>query len=563
MSDSLIVDFDQDYVILNTSVTVGKSYKSKGWALSRKDIHDWIPVEIFERDCKLIIGNFSSDAVLRFNPRLFYKNDELAIYLKELYDKGCYKSKIPMQIKINKKNLFYNVEGIEKYFNIDYIDTQLLVGKSYKSKGWQLSKDVVSKIFPLENYADNYLIYINDIESIAQLNTQFRIFYNNNELSDYLEELYYKNAQEKISAKIVFEDNSCFNDWGSNKIDESRDNNCFDNINTNSCVICGENYNFKSDFPMGDSDSPYYCPDCVKKLYVLENYFNLKNSSLSKFIKKEHVKDQFGVDFNRIWDLLLEYEFLIPFGDLFKLNGNEFIENSYSKYLNNANLTYNSNIKERNRNKILELVSDEENKEKRLCDSCGVVLTNFETDKCELCMDKSFATEYLHDIVTQVPYGKSFSKEDIISLGVDSLKADLYIEKLIKYRLLISIFDNNYKLNNVTFLNKFIGKYSNSPYGLEIDRVMDDSDVLEISKDDLSSEIKIDALVKWNNYRDFISFKRTKYGSISVQFKQDGAFLYSKLYPTYYEAKIEAIHYLKSFDKIKLVDNVNVNLKFK
>ena len=71
MSDSPIRDFDQDHVIITTEVTVGKSYSSRGWALSRTDIHDWVPAEEFERDCKVIIDDISSEAVLRFNPRLF------------------------------------------------------------------------------------------------------------------------------------------------------------------------------------------------------------------------------------------------------------------------------------------------------------------------------------------------------------------------------------------------------------------------------------------------------------------------------------------------------------
>ena len=93
MSNSPVMDSDQDYVIINTKVTVGKSYSSRGWALSRKDIHDWIPVEEFKRNCKVFINGICSDAILRFNPRLFYESDDLSFYLKELYDKGCYKNK--------------------------------------------------------------------------------------------------------------------------------------------------------------------------------------------------------------------------------------------------------------------------------------------------------------------------------------------------------------------------------------------------------------------------------------------------------------------------------------
>lgn len=125
MSNSLITDFDQNTSIINTKVTVGKSYKSKGWALSREDIHDWIPVEKFERECKVIINDICSDATLRFNPRLFYESDDLSFYLKELYDKGCSKHKIPMKIKVPKSNFYKNMSNMDKYGTVNFIGKYL------------------------------------------------------------------------------------------------------------------------------------------------------------------------------------------------------------------------------------------------------------------------------------------------------------------------------------------------------------------------------------------------------------------------------------------------------
>ena len=562
MSNSPIIDLDQDYVLLNTNVTVGKSYSSRGWALSRQDIHDWIPVEKFERDCKVIIDDICSDAILRFNPRLFYESDELSLYLKELYDNGWYRDKIPMAIKINKSSLFSNIESVEKYLNLNFIETKLLVGKSYSSKGWQLSKEVVSKLFPSEKYAEEYSIYIDNIESNAKLNLQFRLFYKDDELSEYLEKLHKINPRDKIPAKILFEVNS--NDL-KEEINENEDNVIYD---SNCCDICGKEYDSTLDSLDEEGKFPNLCQECIEKIVILNVYKDIKKSSLSNFVKKEFVEANIGSNFDKIWDLLIEYNFLTPLGDLFKLSGNELIENSYSKFLADDDSSTKISSKKRNRDKILELIDEEENSqeektEEHVCIVCGIRLNDFGLEKCELCNDKSLATEYLKEFVTKVPYGKNFSKLDLVNVGVDSLNAELFLNKLAKYDLIHFESDIFYKLNEVAFLNDFVEKYSDNPYKLQINYINENSNVLKISKEDLASEERIDAIVKWKNYGDFISFKKGQYGFLSVQFKQEGRFMYSKGFSTSYEAKIAAIYYLNSLGKIEFIVEDDIKLEFK
>jgi len=588
MSDSPIRDFDQDHVIITTEVTVGKSYSSRGWALSRTDIHDWVPAEEFERDCKVIIDDISSEAVLRFNPRLFYESDELSSYLKELYDNGYSRYKVPMEILIPKNNFFTNVDSIEEYLNIGAVDTELLVGKSFSSKGWQLSKDVVEKLFPVEAYNREYLINIDNIYSNAKLNLQFRLFYKSNELSNYLEELHNINPRDKIPAKIIFND-----DWDSKedvKISEENsevvnkniddDFDSPDNVNVqeddatsvqvdidkdvvnrNLCKICGQLYSTNE----SSSDKRFsdLCPCCVEKILALEAYNKIKESSLSNFIKKEFIEDKFASNFNQIWDLLLKYDFLATFGELYKLNCNESINQHYSKYLPD-NPDINISSKKRNRDKILELMGkEEETEDENVCIVCGKTLSSDEYEKCESCSDKQLATEYLHDIVDLVPYGVNFSKLEFMGSNMGSLNAELVLNKLVQYELLL--FDGNlfYRFNEVNFLNDFIKKYSENPYVIQVNYESADSNIPKISKNDLSSEERIDSLIKWKNYGDYVSFKKGQYGFTSVQFKQDGAFLYSKGFGTSYEAKIEAINYLKSLGKLILVDSSEIKLQIK
>lgn len=562
MSKSPIVELDQDYVILNTSVTVGKSYSSKGWALSRQDIHDWIPVEEFERDCKVIINDICSDAILRFNPRLFYDSDELSFYLKELYDNGWRREKIPIGIKISKDSLFSNINSIEEYLELEFINTELLVGKSYSSKGWQLSKDIVSNLFPIEEYDLEYSIYVDGIESNAQLNLQFRLFYKNDELSAYLEELHHQNPRDKIPAKIIFEVSSVKPEIESVELESD------DILEFNSCKICGNEYDVNAESLDDENKFPNFCPECVEKIIILDVYNDVKNSSFSNFVKKDFVEEKVNSNFDKIWELLIQYEFLTPLGDLFRLNGNSLIENNYSKFLSNNAPKSEMSSKKRNKRKILELIKEEENgideeSEIPACIVCGNQLDNSNMEKCELCSDKSLATEYLKEFVTKVPYGKNFSKNTLIGCGIDSLDAEIFLKKLVNYGLISLESGVSYKLNEVSFLNDFVDKYSDNPYQLQVNYVNSNSDVLKISKKDLSSEERIDELVKWKNYGDYISFKKGQYGFISVQFKQDGMFMYSKGFNTSYEAKIEAIYYLKSLGKIVLIVEDDIKLEFK
>ena len=276
MSDSPIRDLDQDYEIISTEVTVGKSYSSRGWALSRIDIHDWIPVEEFERDCKVVIDDISSDAILRFNPRLFYESDELSSYLEDLYYKGYSKYKIPMDIFLPQTNFFRNIDSIEKYLQVGTVDTSLLVGKSFSSKGWQLSKDLVSKLFPAKEYGGEYHIVINNIHSNAKLNLQFRLFYKSNELSEYLEELHYENPRDKVPAKIIFdnEESSINVEVNDKKIvfDEKIDNG---DVTQNLCKSCNQYYSIED----SNSERVDFCPVCIEKIQALEEYNNIKNFS--------------------------------------------------------------------------------------------------------------------------------------------------------------------------------------------------------------------------------------------------------------------------------------------
>ena len=72
----------------------------------------------------------------------------------------------------------------------------------------------------------------------------------------------------------------------------------------------------------------------------------------------------------------------------------------------------------------------------------------------------------------------------------------------------------------------------------------------------------MDEIIRWADFYDYVVFKKNKYEYVSVQFKNNGTFMYSKGYGTSYEAKIDVINYLKSLGKIKILNHDEIKLKF-
>ena len=198
-----------------------------------------------------MIEGIISPCRIKINPRLFYSSSSLKDYLRSQKSLDP-NMKISVEIKFNKKELDeYHNEFNRK--NLDYIDTKLLVGKSYSSKGWGLAKDVVSKILPLNAYNFNFPVYIDDIPVDSRINMQTRLFYSSNELSAKLEKLSKINPKQKVDARIII-DEEYFKLINSFREEKFSDENC---------IICGTSL-----FENSKSSKCYDCLD--KELAVLK-----------------------------------------------------------------------------------------------------------------------------------------------------------------------------------------------------------------------------------------------------------------------------------------------------
>lgn len=258
MSKRVLDEHDCDYSV-HTYVNLGRTIKDvpQGWALNLIDIKEFIPVLRYEFECYIMINDIISPCKVRINPRLFYSGAPLRDHLRKIKEVDENRD-IPLEIKFNKKELdkCHNEFGVE---NIDYIDTKLLVGKSFSSRGWGLHKEVVSRILPLSAYNFMFPVYIDGIPAETRLNMQTRLFYSSSELSRELERLYKIDPKQKVNARIILNENYI------NMLKTIREGHSSDS----KCVICGNNLDKDS-----KSDKCFDCLDKELTVLKLKNILN-------------------------------------------------------------------------------------------------------------------------------------------------------------------------------------------------------------------------------------------------------------------------------------------------
>ena len=305
--------------ILNTKVKVGKSYSSKVWSLNKEDIKNWVPFEYVDDSCKLEINGIVANARIKFLPRLFFKGKLLENHLKKLYLEDKELMFIPLKINVpNNKSPDYIHDPV------DCIETSLTVGNSYRSKIWLLSKDVANKLIPLDESEGNFSIEVDGIPAEGKVQFRFRLLYNDNKLSEYLEKLYRINPKQKVKAKIVFNNKPKLRrSVLKNVVNSMPKNNKMDIMR---CSICGAV--LEEDF----DDMCYECKDKVLAInYLKKLYPYISNFSIfSKDDLLKHGFSEFKVDL--MFFNLKKYDLIINMNNgCYKLNDLNYIK-EFVKY---------------------------------------------------------------------------------------------------------------------------------------------------------------------------------------------------------------------------------------
>lgn len=248
---------------IHSYVNLGLRIKDvpSGWALNLHDFREFFPVLRYELECYVQIKGIISPCKIRINPRLFYRSVPLKNHLRSLKSSG--ENKVSIEVKFNKKEIYDAIDDFGDV-NLDYIDTSFTVGKSYSSKGWALTKDVISKILPLSAYEFRFPVYIDGIPVENRLNMQTRLFYNSEELSQKLEELYKVNRKQKVDARIIL------NEEYLKMINSVKKT----HLSNKQCIVCG---NF-----IDDESQSVKCFDCLDKevtAFKLKKFLEFFNSS--------------------------------------------------------------------------------------------------------------------------------------------------------------------------------------------------------------------------------------------------------------------------------------------
>lgn len=284
----VLLDNECDYSI-HTYVNLGRKIKDvpNGWALNLLDIRDFIPILRYEFECYIRINNIISPCKIRINPRLFYKGAPIKEYLRKQKSIDPNK-KIGLELKFNKKELDKSLDEFQVE-NLNYIDTELLVGKSATSKGWGLYPEVKSQIFPLDAYNYMYPVYIDGIPVETKINLQIRLFYSSDELSQELARLAKKDSKQKVKARIII------NEEYLHIIDDIKD----DYLSDQKCIICGN--------PIDKESQTNKCFDCLdKELTVLKlksilDFFNPSDTFYEQdLLNLGYTKGQIRITFYKL-----------------------------------------------------------------------------------------------------------------------------------------------------------------------------------------------------------------------------------------------------------------------
>ena len=570
-----------------TLVSVGKSYKSKGWALPRRDISKIIPVEKYEGNCHIEIDEIVAPAIFRVNPRLFYRSNVLSKHLEKLH-KSEPNSKVALEIKLNEKQLYSNF--ISKYLTsepIEFLKTDLPVGKSYKSKGWRINRDVTSKFIPLNEYSGIYDIVVDHIPSSAILDVQTRIFYRSDQLSTHLKELHDSNPKQRVNAKIIFdedlilfdlktdmdEDNDkekqplLVNNSNKGKV-KSKGDEIIKTKNDDNCSFCGNklpkrlNKNLKE----LSNEYPNACKKCLEKIYSLGMFYKFQEKTLVKSINKEHMKNKLDLDdFDYTWDLLLKYEMIEPLASNFRLCGNYEIEQEFKNLfeeVESPELGYNPDViamdtrgsdesPELGYNPDVIAMGKENGTEVKKCRKCGKELTEDEDEKCNDCIQKELAHDYIMQLLPYFSPVARVSKKDLPDDEYPEHKKNIIFSKLVEYDIVKDNLDDTYNLN-LESLVELIKKYGTKKDYYIFDSLNNTLNILFVPHFVTNNEEYIDLYFNWDDFKDYVVFRKSL-NLVRVTLKDNKKFISSESFSNIFLAKLLVVKHLNNLNVINIL----------
>ena len=182
---------------INFQVTVGKSYKNKGWAVKRSNLNTFVPEIPYEKECTMYIEEIKIPAKINIHTRLFYfKNEQLSNYLKELASIDE-KSLLNINLEIAHGNYYF------KKSDKDLISFKTTFSKTFKTGMFALPREYSKEILPILPYENKCNFYVGDLKVDGKFNMEFRMRFNSNLIVPKLESI--KEDGEEIQGILLLD----------------------------------------------------------------------------------------------------------------------------------------------------------------------------------------------------------------------------------------------------------------------------------------------------------------------------------------------------------------------
>lgn len=175
-------------------VTVGKSYKNKGWAVKRSHLESFVPRISYEKECIFLVEGFEVVGKANIHTRLFYfQNNELSEYLKKLSDID---DKTQTRIDLDLDHGIYSVNS-----NLEgkFLKFKTKFSKSFRKGMFVMSRNLSKVIIPVLPCESNCTFSVSGLDASGKFNLEFRIRFRDDSLIEYLDTI----KEENDSLDII------------------------------------------------------------------------------------------------------------------------------------------------------------------------------------------------------------------------------------------------------------------------------------------------------------------------------------------------------------------------
>lgn len=168
--------FDDESFYLSFPVTVGKSYKNKGWAVKRSYLDSFVPKIPYEKECTIFVEGIEIKGKLNIHTRLFYfTNEKLSSYLEKLF---LIDPKTQAKIDLELSHGNYTLKDSEE----DFITFTTTFSKSFKNGMFAMPRKLSKEILPILPYEEECIFSVGDVDASGKFNLEFRFLFNSDSI---------------------------------------------------------------------------------------------------------------------------------------------------------------------------------------------------------------------------------------------------------------------------------------------------------------------------------------------------------------------------------------------